>query len=173
MKININCLKNRKGLTLIELLITILLMGFVFSLIATMFIQASDVFFSSTRRMSAGQKAELIQTEVAGYLRSMTSYNEDEFPTIDENKWTFKGFHPTEEQIVKIKIEWDEINEVLQISVDNVLEKDEDNFEEDLIFTGVELFNISREGNEFNLNIIVVDENNTANRNISVKSRNL
>ncbi|MBF8436715.1 prepilin-type N-terminal cleavage/methylation domain-containing protein [Halanaerobiaceae bacterium Z-7014] len=164
-----NVLNNRKGLTLIELLITILLMGFVFSLVATMFIQASDVFFSSTRRMSAGQKAELIKTEVAGYLRSMTSHEDGEFD--NGNPWNFRGFHPTKEEHVDIEIVFNEGNRSLGIFVDGNLDL---SFAGDQSFSGfIDEFEINKEGNIFKLEIIVSDEEGTAKRNLNIKSRNL
>ena len=170
-------LNNRRGLTLVELLITILLMGFVFSLVATMFIQASDVFFSSTRRMSAGQKAELIQTEVAGYLRALIDFEngeseDSEFPD-DNNTWTFRGFHPKSNDNVEIKLIWNDVNYQLEIKYNDEYESNDD-FKEDLVFTGVKDFNIEKVENEniFKLKVVVIDEEGESSRYLDVQSRN-
>ncbi|SDL59708.1 type II secretion system protein [Halarsenatibacter silvermanii] len=62
--------KNQSGLTLIELIISIAIMGVVIALASTMIIQAFNLAPVGSRRMSAGQLAEMHITEISRYIRN-------------------------------------------------------------------------------------------------------
>lgn len=63
-------IKNDNGLTLIELLISIALLGVTLAIATTIIIQAYNIVPSGSRRMSAKQMAEMHVTEIARHIRN-------------------------------------------------------------------------------------------------------
>lgn len=63
-------IENNKGVTLIELLIAISILGVVLAIATSMIIQAYNIVPSGTRRMSAKQLAEMHVTEIARHVRN-------------------------------------------------------------------------------------------------------
>lgn len=59
-----------KGVTLIEMLVAISIIGVVLALATNMIIPAFNIVPSGTRRMSARQMAELHLTEISRYVRN-------------------------------------------------------------------------------------------------------
>lgn len=158
----------KDGFTVIELLMAILILGVVMAAVTTMIVQSFDVFDSSTRRMSAGQLAELALSEVGGYLRTVTPY-EDERNFEDEFKvdsWTFYGYHPdTGDESVEFKLSLE--NESLKLNISGLSER--------TVLNNVKEFDISKiNGNEFEIYIKAEDgDGNTAQKRLSISSRNL
>ncbi|MFW6378289.1 MAG: type IV pilus modification PilV family protein, partial [Bacillota bacterium] len=138
-------------------LMAILILGVVMAAITTMIVQSFDVFDSSTRRMSAGQLAELGLSEVGGYLRTATNFEHNV-------NWKFDGYHPeTDDQNVKFELSLD--NESLKLNVTGLNER--------TILNNVKDFNINEDDGDFIINIEVEDsEGNTANKRLTVRSRN-
>jgi len=160
---NIFSLNNDNGLTVIELLLAILILGIVMTAITTMIVQSFDLFDSSTRRMSAGQLAELALDQIALHLRTATSeINED------NGKWQFDGYYVDSDDQVsfeiildqnQLRLRIDDINKT-RIITNNVVENE---------------FYITKNENEneFELYIMIDDDSNHAEKRITVKSRNL
>jgi len=152
------------GFTVIELLMAIVILGVIMAAITTMIVQSFNVFDSSTRRISAGQLAELALSEVGGYLRSVTPYEEDKGDFEDnfgDDSWVFYGYHPgTEDQIVKFELNL--IDESLLLKVEGLNER--------TVLNNVKDFDISKEdNNEFIIFIKVEDgDGNVANYNVYV-----
>jgi len=150
------------GFTVIELLMAIVILGVVMAAVTTMIVQSFNVFDSSTRRMSAGQLAELALSEVGGYLRSTT-----EIISLDENgSWKFSGYHPDNEDEV-VTLEFNLVNKTLKLKVNDI--------EKRTILNNVEEFDISSiNDNEFEVFIRVQDgEGNIAIKRSTIRSRNL
>ena len=157
------------GFTVIELLMAIIILGVVMAAITTMIVQSFNVFDSSTRRMSAGQLAELALSEVGGYLRSATDVTSD--GNIDDNNkpdgpWKFKGYHLDNEDEI-VMLEFNLVNKSLQLKVNDI--------EKRIILNNVEEFDISTiNGNEFEIFIKVEDgDENIAEKRLNISSRNL
>ena len=95
MKIFFKFIKNNKGITLIELLIVITLLGVVLAMVTTMIIQALDFVGDGTRRMSAKQLAEINLTEISKYVRNAEEINivddDIEIITTDGKSITFEN----------------------------------------------------------------------------------
>ncbi len=62
--------ENRSGLTLVELIISIAIMGIVVAIASTMIIQGFNLAPAGARRMSAGQMAEMHITEISRFIRN-------------------------------------------------------------------------------------------------------
>ena len=159
------------GFTVIELLMAIIILGVVMAAITTMIVQSFNVFDSSTRRMSAGQLAELALSEVGGYLRSATDAT-TEGNIDDDNKpygpWRFKGYHPEYDNVVDFIFDLDENTQQLILDVVDINR---------VIANNVQEFYIEKEvdsENEFVIYIEVKDgEDNIARKRINITSRNL
>jgi len=63
-------IKSLKGVTLIELIIVIVILGTVLTIATTMIIQAFNIVNPSSERMSAKQLAEIHLTEISKYVRN-------------------------------------------------------------------------------------------------------
>jgi len=156
------------GFTVIELLMAIIILGVVMAAITTMIVQSFNVFDSSTRRMSAGQLAELGLSEVGGYLRSATEIVDDNGP------WKFRGYHPNidEEGIDEDFLFVFNLEDKRLLL--NVYDEDDTIIYNRTIINNVMEFEIEINGNEFVINIKVEDgEGNIARKRLSVSSRNL
>ena len=79
-------IENNKGITLIEILISITILGVVLAIATSMIIQTFNIAPSGTRRMSAKQMAEMHVTEIARYVRNANpdDIGEDEIDGILE-----------------------------------------------------------------------------------------
>ena len=157
-----------KGFTLVEVIMTILILGVVFSIVTPIVIQSFNIFDISTRRMSANQLAEVAKNEVSQYLRTAIDGSFES----NNGSWKFRGFHPeSDNDPVNIEIKLENQDLILNVSKDNgeVIE------DEKLIAYNVseENFDISLNGNTFDITIEINDENNrVVKKNFTVISRN-
>ena len=156
------------GFTIIELLMAIIILGVVMAAITTMIVQSFNVFDSSTRRMSAGQLAELGLSEVGRVLRSaktIPGIPVDGHEFDDEDKsYSFTGYIDDSDTKEEIVIEFK--NNRIYIN-------------DEIRLNNVEKFNIvpilDEEGQvtgEMRINIKVNDGDNTAIKQSTVNSRN-
>ena len=152
------------GFTVIELLMAIIILGVVMAAVTTMIVQSFNVFDRSTRRMSAGQLAELALSEVGGYLRTVTETIE-----LNENgPWKFKGYHPNFEEEVEFNLTLNDRR--LSLAIEN--ENDYDR----IIVNNVNDFNITKNETDEKFIILIEvkdEEDNTARKRLNVTSRNL
>ena len=63
-------IKNKKGFTLVELIIAIFILGVILAMTTTLIVRSFDIVGDGTRRMSAKQLAEINLTEVSKYIRN-------------------------------------------------------------------------------------------------------
>lgn len=77
-------IEKRKGITLIELLISIAILGVVLAIATTLIIQAYNIAPSGARRMSARQMAEMHVTEIARYARNANPEDIDSYSIGEE-----------------------------------------------------------------------------------------
>ena len=76
-------IENKKGITLIELLIAISILGVVLAIATSMIIQAYNIVPPGTRRMSAKQMAEMHVTEISRHVRNAYSGDIDNMYNYD------------------------------------------------------------------------------------------
>jgi len=165
MKIINDSIKTKRGLTVIEMLIAIVILGVVMSIATSMVIQSFNIFDSSTRRMSASQLTELAQTEVALHLRSAkTEITNNE----DKNKYKFDGFYEGNEGTLEFV--FDSNSERLLL---NFKKLGEDTIISRTIANNIVGFEVEGESNEFDIYIKAKDDNNTSEKRLSITSRNL
>ena len=159
------------GFTIIELLMAIIILGVVMAAITTMIVQSFNVFDSSTRRMSAGQLAELGLSEVGRVLRSAKTIpgipvDGDEFDEFDDKDktYSFTGYIDDSDTKEEIVIEFSDNRIVIngEIRLNNV-EK----------FNIVPILDEEGQGTgEMRINIEANDGDNTAIKQSTVNSRN-
>ena len=77
-------IENNKGITLIEILISITILGVVLAIATSMIIQTYNLVPSGTRRMSAKQMAEMHVTEIAPYIRNAGEGDTIEIEIVDD-----------------------------------------------------------------------------------------
>lgn len=164
MKIINDSIKTKRGLTVIEMLIAIVILGVVMSIATSMVIQSFNIFGSSTRRMSASQLTELAQTEVALHLRSAKTKI---YVDADENIYEFDGFYEGNEGTLKFV--FDSNSEKLLLS----FEKPGEDTINRTIANNIVEFEVEGESNEFDIYIKAKDDNNTSEKRLSITSRNL
>ncbi len=162
---------DNKGLTVIELLVAIVILGVVMAIVTGMVVQSFNVFDSSTRRMSAGQLAELAKTEIAGYLRTTIPHTDNNFEDLGE--WRFKGYHPRyPDLIVDFTIKHDEANNTLSVEING----GEIEGQSVLILNNVVDFDINQLDDDndsfFEIYVKIDDGDNIATKRTTVKSRN-
>jgi len=150
------------GFTVIELLMAIIILGVVMAAITTMIVQSFNVFDDSTRRMSAGQLAELGLSETGRVLRTAKTIPENAGDFNGDNKtYSFTGYIDDAEETILIEFE---NNRIL--------------INDEVRLNNVERFNIEPildEGNktgEMRVNIEVNDGDNIAIKRSNIKSRN-
>jgi len=169
---NINVFSNIKGLTLVELLVAITLLGFVLTIATAMILPSYEIYDSSTRRMSASQLAELAKTEVSGYLR-MAIDDEDKENKFgdDRDNWEFYGYHRDEgNDIVKYILSHN--SDRLEIEVRNS-ENEEITRHSRMIVNNVKDFHIVEiDSNSLELYIEIDDGEKLAEKRITVNPRN-
>lgn len=91
-------MKNNKGLTLVELLITIVILGLVMIVISTILFQAFAMFRDSTERVSNNRLLEIMIADLNNNIREaryfdFTSANTwDFFSAVDEDGNLIEGF---------------------------------------------------------------------------------
>lgn len=174
---------DNSGLTLIELIVGITLLGVVITLATTMLVQSLTVIEPSMRRMSAGQLTELAKNELATYLRTATSVDFAEIDIDDENgdegPWVFKGFHPATDGADEVRFTFyiDESDPGYRLNVESYNVAEEKIIEDRTIVSNiVKLEIIKNEKNgrySFDIFIKVVDrDGNEATKRAAVRSRN-
>lgn len=77
-------MRNNKGLTLVELLITLTILAIVMTLVATILVQAFNIFNSSTERVSNNRLTQIMVEDITQNIREY-SY----FDFKNNNKWEF------------------------------------------------------------------------------------
>jgi len=153
-----NILNNKRGFTVIELLVAIVIMGAVLAIATTMIVQSFNVFRSSTYRMSAGQMAEMTLRQIALHVRAAES------EPVENDNYIF--LHPDYEEII---IE----------HVDDNLRLITKNGDENLVISAHSVTNFMLEtidgsDNEFRLEITYIDEEEgEKSKSTRVKSRNI
>ena len=68
-----NSLKKEDGITLIEILLALAIIGIVISMSTGMITQAFRIIIPSSERMSVKQNAEINLTEISSYVRNAQS----------------------------------------------------------------------------------------------------
>lgn len=116
-------MRNNKGLTLVELLITLTILALVMTLIATILIQAFNVFNSSTERISTNRLTQIMVEDITQNIREYSYFDFE-----DNNKWKFTSDR-TDDFIIK----YDENKKEL------TLNKSDEEFRK---LEGVEAFNL-------------------------------
>jgi len=158
-------LSDNNGLTLVELLISIALLGVVVALASTMLVQSLNVIEPSMRRMSAGQLTELAKSELATYLRTATIPVDE-----TEDTWTFTGYHPSTDEADLIHFEIIKDNGSVRV----IAKDGEEEIENRTVVNYVEDLEINNVNNGFKIYVRVVDsDGNVAHKRATVRSRNL
>ena len=159
---------DNEGLTLIELLISIALLGVVLTLATTMLVQSLNVIEPSMKRMSAGQLTELAKSELSTYLRTATTEVSKDLDDNGVSTWEFTGYHPTTEDAVEIDFTIKHSDENRNVSIESAIE-------DRTLVSNVEDLEINNiyDKNSFEIFIRVIDrEKNEATKRATVRSRN-
>lgn len=159
---------NNNGITLVELLVGIILIGVVFMIVTTLVVQSFDIFRSSTDRMNANQLIELAQSEIVGCLRAAYSGADEDINRFGENRdyWQFKSRCPDGNEVVyRIRHENSELNIYIGKDVNSLsLER--------RVIGNVSDFYLDKDDNIFTVFIETEVDGSSAEKTIKVSSRN-
>lgn len=158
------------GMTLVEVLMTLIILGVVMLVITTMIVQAYNVFRSSTTRMSVGQLAEMTIREVSEYLKSATPVNESFDFTGNDTSWNFIAYYQDERRWFEVEFNGD----IVSLEMYNIDNGERGTFieERDLAYEIDEFIMTSNNG-EFEIKIVYQDEfGDRVEKNSTSRSRN-
>ncbi|ADO77001.1 pilus assembly FimT family protein [Halanaerobium praevalens] len=87
-----NCFFYNKGITIIEILITVMILGVVFSVASPMIIQTFNIFDKSSIRITQNRLADLMLEDISTHFKSAMSYNEKKINGL--NIYEFEAYSP-------------------------------------------------------------------------------
>lgn len=152
-------LKN-SGITLIEILVSIIIFSAVMLIATSMIIQSFNIINRSSETVGTKQLSEIMLKDLTNNLRQINSYNQDEF-TNNNNIWEFTINDNDTDVNLKIILSGDE----LKMKHDN---------EDIRIIENVQKFDIEKNENRFIIELEIIDETGqTINKRREVLSRNI
>lgn len=81
-----------RGITIIEILITVIILGIVFSVVAPMIIQTFDIFEESSIRITENKLADIMLKDISIHFKSAISYNKNTINGL--NIYEFEAYSP-------------------------------------------------------------------------------
>ncbi|MFW5988234.1 MAG: type IV pilus modification PilV family protein [bacterium] len=154
-------LVDKKALTLIEILLSVIILGFVVTIATTMIIQTFGIVGSSSSRMSTKQLTALAEDRIEKHLRTAVESDDNNFDK-EQSPWIFKGYSNDGDEIeyrVELK------NKQLFLKVGNQ--------PKEVILSNVDEFYIEKKNNgAFKLFLKVKDESNFISSEKIVTARN-
>lgn len=89
---------SKRGLTLIEILLVVIILGIVIAIATTMIIQTFGIVGSSSSRMSTKQLTALAEERIEKHLRTAIDSEDNDFGE-ERSQWFFKGYSNDGEEI--------------------------------------------------------------------------
>jgi competence protein ComGC len=161
---------NINGMTLVEALLTIIVLGVVMLIVTSMIIQSYNVFENTSERLTKNRLVEIMLQDIKNHIRTATNkdnYNKSEILNASGQKigelYSFQSF--PNNNTTKINYEIKHLNEDKLIFYENNKVIREIN--------NVLKFNITRKGYLFYIKIIFSDEsNNEKEKTLTIFARN-
>lgn len=151
---------DKRALTLIEILLSIIILGVVVTIATTMIIQTFGIVGSSSSRMSTKQLTALAEDRIEKHLRTAAKNPDNNFGK--ESPWVFSGYS-NEGDPVKYKLELKNNQLHLKVGIQA----------EEVILNNVNKFYIIDENNGvFKLYFDVNDDSNSISSEKIVTARN-
>lgn len=154
-------LVDKKALTLIEILLSVIILGVILTIATTMIIQTFGIVGSSSSRMSTKQLTALAEDRIEKHLRTAVESDDNNFDK-EQSPWIFKGYSNDGDEIeyrVELK------NKQLFLKVGNQ--------PKEVILSNVDEFYIEKKNNgAFKLFLKVKDESNFISSEKIVTARN-
>lgn len=156
-------MKNNKGVTLVELLIAIVVLGVVMTIVPLFLFPSFNILRDNSTRVTNNQLAEIMLNDMTSYLREARTDGETEIKNAIEEHIFYKDSDSGDEDF---RIIYNENNQSLEIREDS-----------SIIRTLERVKSFSKTGpveSSFRINFIIEDENgNYIEKSKSVFSRNL
>jgi len=154
-KININ-----RGFTILEVILTIIVLTVVLTISSSIIIQTFNIFEDSTERLTRNRLAEIMLTDIAQYLRAAT-----ETDSLKDNK-IFKAYSPAGGTEKNYSFEYREADNKL-------LFKEEGNLLRKLDYVSENGFVIDTDGDMIEIFITINNEaGNKVKKSLKVYARN-
>lgn len=153
---------NYRGLSLVEVLLSIIILGIVISIVTMMTIQTFNIVGTSSNRLSSSQLADLALAKIEKHLQTAVKNNSNDFGK-NKVKWKFTGYSDDgkkEKYIIELK------NNNLYLKISDKPKEQ--------ILENVKAFFISETNTEgaFKISLKLTDESNKVEKDLLVISRN-
>lgn len=90
------------GFTLVEILMTVIILGVVMLIVTSMIIQSFNIVDDSSQRITQNRLVEIMIEDISNYFRSATDFTE-----ISSNKYEFEAYSPYDGNEKTYRISYD------------------------------------------------------------------
>lgn len=159
---------NNKGITLIELIISLVFLGIILVIVSSFLFSTFDILKNNSDRVTTNQLTEIMLEDMTNLLREVKAHDEINNEKIEKHIF----YNDIEKENVDFKIIYNKRNNILKIeknsmtvrSLNRVLSKDDENI----------LKKIKEDSSVFIINFLVKDKSgNIIKKHKTVLSRNL
>lgn len=158
---------NKNGMTLVEALLAIIVLGVVILIVTSMIIQSYNIFRNTSERLTTNRLVDIMMQDIKNSFRTASEYSESKIYNASNQEigelYSFFAFPNNNETKINYEIKYFYDNELIFYE-NNVTIREIDN---------VTKFNIQDDGYLFYITINFIDENtNEKEKNQTVFARN-
>jgi prepilin-type N-terminal cleavage/methylation domain-containing protein len=152
------------GFTLVEILMTIIILGVVILIVTSMIIQSFSIVDDSSQRITQNRLVEIMLEDISKYFRSAT-----DFTVVSSNVYEFEAYSPYNGNENTYRISYNDTDSELTFEENNNVLRE---------VTGISFFDMSSGATSnsyiYQISVKYIDENGIQNeKQINLYARNL